>query len=55
MEETYSLTYAQAVEVLTRMGYANSSSWEKDGRYSAASVGPKLLAALAPYKGWAAQ
>jgi len=54
-EEIYTLTYAQAVDVLTQMGFAASSYWKKDGRYSAASVGPKLLATLAPYKGWTVQ
>ncbi len=55
---TYALTYAEALELLTRRGHTDTASWDK-GRYSVASPGAELMKMLKPFlmkpEGWRAR
>lgn len=46
---TYVLSYAEAFEVATSMGYTKTESWDR-GSYVATRPGEKLLTLLTPYQ-----
>jgi hypothetical protein len=52
---TYALTYAEALDVMRKKKFTETSSWKK-GKYSVASPGKELLELLEPYRmmarGW---
>jgi hypothetical protein len=47
--ETYALTYPEALEVATEMGWTKTESWARDG-YSTTSPSDKLLNILAKHR-----
>ena len=47
---TYALTYKEAVDIATRMGWTEAPSWRDKGWYSTSTPSVKLCNLLRPYK-----